>query len=205
MNEAAIAADANHLFETKYRRGIFNPVARHLREDLVEDRMAEGVGMAFEMFQKNAVRGHVMDDALLVHACRLRAIDLGRRLAGADGARPKTDVLDERNYREGRVEVLRLDGLIDDGDEEQGLVGWAEVLANNPSRKIVSAIDLEKWLSSLDAEDRLMLALRQGGHTLGGIGAATGRSTSVVFKRLRELGEELAKVADIEVKTGRAS
>jgi hypothetical protein len=51
----------------------------------------------------------------------------------------------------------------------------------------------------------MMLALRQAGHTLGGIGAATGRSTSVVFKRLRELGEELAEVAGVVVKGGRAA
>jgi hypothetical protein len=32
-----------------------------------------------------------------------------------------------------------------------------------------------------------------------------GRSTSAVFKRLRELGEQLAEVAGVEVETGRAA
>ena len=70
---------------------------------------------------------------------------------------------------------------------------------------LASAVDLERWLSRLAPEDRLMLALRQAGHTLGGIGAAMGRSTSAIFARLRQLGEELAEVAGVEVETGRAA
>jgi hypothetical protein len=43
MNTTTQAAtdDVRALFEEKVRRGIFRPVARHLREDLVEDRLAE--------------------------------------------------------------------------------------------------------------------------------------------------------------------
>jgi hypothetical protein len=202
---AAPAVDVKHMFAAKVRRGIFRPVARHLREDLVEDRLAEGVGMAFEMYAKSVAQGLPMPEAVLVRACHLRAIDVGRRLAGANGARPKQDVYDERAHQAGHVELLRLDGLLDDGDEEQGLVGWAEVMSSNPSKKIVSAIDLERWLGQLGAEDRMMLALRQAGHTLGGIGAAMGMSTSACFKRLRELGEQLAVVAGVEVETRRAA
>lgn len=111
MNTTATATDVKEMFEEKYRRGIFQAVARHLRGDLVEDRLAEGVAMAFVQYKENAARGHVMADAVLVHACHLRAIDVGRRVAGSQGARAKGGVLDERNYKEERVEVLRLDGL----------------------------------------------------------------------------------------------
>jgi hypothetical protein len=203
----AATADVRRAFAEKVERKMFAPVVRHLREDLVEDRLAEGVGMAFEQYLRSVAEGRPMPDALLVRACHLRAIDLPRRLAGADGARPKQDVYDERAYQAGHVELLRLDGLRDwdDGDEEQGLFGLAEVMANNPSKKIVSAIDLETWLGRLVPEDRMMLALRQAGHTLGGIAAALGRSTSAVFKRLRELGEQLAVVAGVEVESGRAA
>ena len=48
MMPAAPAADAKQMFADKVRYGIFRPVARHLREDLAEDRSAEGVGIAFE-------------------------------------------------------------------------------------------------------------------------------------------------------------
>jgi hypothetical protein len=202
----AATADVRREFARKVERKMFAPVARHLREDLVEDRLAEGIGMAFEQYMHSVAEGRPMEDALLVRACHMRAIDLGRRLAGAQGARPRSDVFDERNYKAGTVEVLRLDGLRDwdDGDQEQALFGWAEPDAISPARMLASAVDLETWLGQLAPEDLLLLALRQAGHTLGGIGAAMGRSTSVVFKRLRELGQELAEVAGVEVETGRA-
>ena len=203
MMPAAPAAEVKDMFADKVRRGIFRPVARHLREDLAEDRLAEGVGMAFEQYVNSVTEGRPMPDALLVRACHMRAIDLGRRLAGAHGARPKQDVYDERSFAAGHVELLRLDGLLDDGGGEQALFGWAEPDALNPARMLASAIDLERWLIGLGPEDRMMLALRQAGHTLGGIAAATGRSTSAVFARLRELGKELAEVAEVE--TGRAA
>jgi hypothetical protein len=203
----AATADVRKAFAEKVERKMFAPVARHLRADIAEDRLAEGVGMAFEQYLRSAARGRPMPDALLVQACHLRAIDLPRRLAGADGARPKQDVYDERAYQAGHVELLRLDGLRDwdDGKEEQALFGWAETDVLNPAKMLASAIDLETWLSRLVPEDRMMLALRQAGHTLGGIAAALGRSTSAVFKRLRELGEQLSVVAGVEIETGRAA
>ena len=200
----AATADVRRAFADKVERQMFAPVARHLREDLVEDRLAEGIGMAFEQYVRSAAKGRRMPDAVLVRACHLRATDLGRRLAGAAGARPIQDVYDERAFNAGHVELLRLDGLLDDGGEEHGLVGWAELDARNPAGKLASAVDLETWLRSLGPQDRMMLALRQAGHTLGGIAAAMGRSTSAVFARLRELGEELAEVAGVEVESGRA-
>src|ERR1019366_4592419 len=68
MTPAAPAVDVKHMFAAKVRRGIFRPVARHLREDLVEDRLAEGVGMAFEQYVKSVGEGRSMGDALLVRA-----------------------------------------------------------------------------------------------------------------------------------------
>jgi hypothetical protein len=204
VNETALAVDVNFAFAEKVRAGIFRPVARHLRDDLVEDRLAEGVGMAFEQYEKSVVAGCPMDDALLVRACHVRAIDLGRRLAGASGSQPKKDVYDERNFKEGYVELLRLDGL----DEGEGtFLGFAEPEVPNPARKLVSAMDLEKWIGGLGDQDRLMLALRQGGHTLTEIGVMVGRSTSFVFARLNELGRELAEHAgvELELKTPRAA
>jgi hypothetical protein len=195
MNEAAV--DVSNAFAAKVRAGIFAPVARHLREDLVDDRLAEGIGMAFEIYARKAAAGHAIDDALLVRACHLRAIDLSRRLAGADGAQPKKDVFDERNFKEGHVELLRLDGVFDQGDGVS-FVGFAEPEVPNPARRLASAVDLERWVAGLGDQDRLMLALRQGGHTLTEIGTTIGRSTSFVFGRLHELGRELAERAGLE-------
>ena len=200
---STVPVDVSLAFAKKVERGIFQPVARHLRDDLLEDRLAEGVGMAFVQFTRSCARGEPMTDALLVQACHLRAIDLGRRLAGAGGSQPKRDVLDERNYREGRVEVLHLDGLLGDEDDEGHVRGLTEVEMGNPGRWLVSAIDLETWLSRLAAGDRLMLALRRAGHTLEEISKTVGRSITAVLQRLRELGRELAERAGLELASKR--
>jgi hypothetical protein len=180
---------ARDRFADKVAAGIFKPVGRHLREDIREDRLAEGVALTFEMFTRSAERGVVIDDALLVHHCRLRAIDLSRRVAGADGIQPKRDVFDERNYTDGKLEVLHLGLKLGDDD---GGVGYAAAMVNNPTSHILSALSLEDWLDGLDEEDRLLLALRQAGHTLNEIGLQLAASTSAVCARLHALGHELA-------------
>jgi hypothetical protein len=190
------SVSARDRFADKVARGIFKPVGRHLREDIREDRLAEGVALTFEMFARSAERGLVIDDALLVHHCRLRAIDLSRRVAGADGGQPKRDVLDERNYTDGTLEVLHL-GL--EFGEDDGGVGYAAAMVNNPTSHILSALNLESWLDGLDEEDRLLLALRHAGHTLNEIGLQLAASTSTVCARLHALGHELA------ARIGRAS
>lgn len=182
MHEAD--SSAQDLFADKVSRGIFNPVARHLREDLRDDRLAEGVAQVYEMFARKAERGIEVSDAILVHACHLRAGDLGRHLAR--GTHSKRDALDERNYTGGHVEVLHL-GL--DGDDAS--LGYAAPLTNNPTTNILSALSLERWLSELSPRDRLMLALRQAGHTLAEIALELGVSTSAVFSRLKVLGRQL--------------
>ena len=184
MNNSVAARDT---FAEKVAAGIFNPVGRHLREDIRDDRLAEGVALTFEMFMRYAERGVVIDDALLVHSCHMRAIDLSRRVAGADGAQPKRDVYDERNYVDGKLEVLHLGlELGDDG------IGFAAAMTHNPTNFIVSALNLEDWLDGLCEEDRLLLALRQAGHTLNEIGLQLAASTSAVCARLHALGHELA-------------
>ncbi len=57
MNETAIAVDVKRSFAAKVQRGMFNPVARHLRTDIAEDRLAEGIAMAFELYAKSVAKG----------------------------------------------------------------------------------------------------------------------------------------------------
>jgi hypothetical protein len=174
--------DARDAFALKVERGIFDPVARHLREDLRDDRLAEGVALTFEKYAKEAEQGVLLDDALLVHVCRLRATDLSRRVAGAGGCHPKRDVYDPRNKLE----------LVPSED-----VGYARRLRHDPTLAITSALDLGRWFHALDVEDQELLRLRARGDTLGEIGRAIGRSTSWVFARCKRLGEELAENAGI--------
>jgi len=163
-----IQTDLRAAFEDKIRRGIFKPIERHLHEDIREERMQEALGLTWRLYAEQAERGEILDDALLVHACKLRAIDLSRYVAQCDGGQRKRDVFDLRNYLAGRVEVLRLDGLYeeedDDGEkhrlenkqEKPVSIGFAEVRCNNPLRKIHSAIDLTAWLAQLSPDSAVV-------------------------------------------------
>ena len=94
--------------------------------------------------------------------------------------------------------MLRLDKIVSDHDESN-MLGLAEVMANNPVRRIVSAIDLESWLASLLADDRALLSMRMAGHGWIEIGAALGISGSSAWSRCRNLGRKLAERAHVEV------
>ena len=194
----------NEQFEKKVRAGIFRPVIRHITGNDPEERLAEAVAMTFELYSRKARAGVLLDDALLVHHCRLRAIDLGRQLVR--GGQRLRDAMDPRNYTRGRVEILRLDGVPDeDGDlrgEEQGdlVIGMAEGLADDPSAKIISAIDLERWTGTLPAADRAVLAARYEGFTLNETARSQDSSISAVFARLKRLGAELATRAGVTIK-----
>ena len=94
--------------------------------------------------------------------------------------------------------MLRLDKIVEDRCEADSL-GMAEAIANNPVRKIVSAIDLESWLVELPEDDRALLSMRMAGHGWVEIGAALGISGSSAWSRCRNLGWELAERAQFEV------
>jgi hypothetical protein len=80
-------------FNGKVKRGIFSPVARHITNLAdAEDRLQEAVCMTFEMAARYAERGLVLNDAISVHSCRLRAVDLGRGFV-RDDAHPRRDVM----------------------------------------------------------------------------------------------------------------
>jgi len=197
-NETGTMVDVQRTFAAKVRRGMFNPVARHLRTDIAEDRLAEGIAMTFELYKTSVERGDPLPDALLVHACHMRAIDLSRRVAGSQGAHPKRDAYDPRNFTDGKLELLSLDAGCEDM-EGQSTLGFDEPGTPHPARRLASAVDLEAWLLSLDAEDRLVLALRQAGDTLEEVGQACGKSINWARHRLLRLGYELAERAGFVV------
>jgi hypothetical protein len=195
-------------FEDKIRRGIFRPVERHLHEEIREERMQEALGLTWKLYIERAQRGEILDDALLVHVCRLKAIDLSRHVVECDH-QPLRDVFDLRNYLAGRVEVLRVGGIHEDDILDEGhrvdtrdrplSIGFAELRCINPARNIHSAIDLTAWLAELSAEDRHMLELRAEGYTLEETADTLRMSISCVFTTCRRLGLLLGEHADISV------
>ena len=193
-------------FDQKVRKGLFRPVSRYITNMADrEDRLQEAICMTFEMAARYAERGQVLNDAILVHSCRLRAVDLGRRFV-RDDAQPARDVLHPMNYAKGKVEVYRLDGMLDDAgdfvaqDEVEALVpGLATALHVNPQRDIISAVDLEAWMASLPEADQDLLAMRQAGSTLADIAEHLDVSISKVFSRMKTLGLQLADRAGLPV------
>jgi hypothetical protein len=190
-------------FGRKVERRIFEPVRRLLHAEQ-DDRMQEGIGMTWEQYQAKAEKtGEAMDDALCVHVCKLRAADFGRHLVRR--THTLRDASDQRNYHLGRTELLHLDGLPDDDGHFEDEAACAlelepvKYLSTSPEEGIHSAIDLLDWLRTLDAGDVELLVLRQMGHTIEEIAAATGKSMTAAFKRLRELGYELAERAEVVI------
>ena len=121
-----------------------------------------------------------------------------RQLA-CDSTQRKRDALDPRNSLAGTLELFHLDR---DGIESvgaHGVVGFAEAMSHNPTTRIASAINLDRWLGELGEEDRSLLELRASGHTLKEIGQRVGLSTSAVFGRCKSLGLQLAEHAQVRL------
>ena len=200
-------------FTTLMARGGFEPVRRHLSPVDQDDRMAEAVGQVWAFAARRAALGIKLDNALLVHAVKLRAIDHRRQLPR--GGQPRRDVLHLANFIDGRVIVHRLDGLLDEnhdftreGDTELQSA-WLAATSADPADQLASAIDLKGWLAGLDDADRLAVEARYTGMTLSEIATATGKSVSAVFSRLKTIGNDLALHAGITIskkpRKGRAS
>ena len=157
--------------------------------------------LAYENYRRHALQGHILDDGILVNFARHRAEDLSRQVVPCGGRVRKLCVLDQRNYVEGKVGVLRLDKIIHDRGEAN-LLGLAEAVAANPVRRIVSAIDLQAWLAGLSDDDQVLLGMRMAGYRLKPIAKRLGISTSAAWARCRELGFELAERANVVVPGG---
>lgn len=185
-------------FDSKIRSGVFRPITRRLHADIAEDRSQEALTLAYENYRRHALQGHILDDGILVNFARHRAEDLGRQVVPCDGRARRFCVMDSRNYVEGKVEVLRLDKIVNDRGEAN-LVGLAEAMVANPVRRIVSALDLQAWLASLPDADQVLLAMRMAGYRLKPIAKRLGISTSAAWARCRELGYELAERAHVDV------
>lgn len=189
-------AHVQQQFSALMQKRAFEPIRRFLTGADADDRLAEGIAMTYETALRKAQQGVKMDDALIVYAARLRAVEIRREFV--KGRQPRRDALHRANYTDGRTEVLHLDGFEDetDGWLREGDVGlqvaWSAALTHDPTEKIVSALDLCAWVADLDDGDRALLAGRVAGLTLQELASRYGRSVTAVFQRLRVLGHGLA-------------
>jgi hypothetical protein len=196
--------EINKNFDDKVRRGIFNPVARHLSDpSTAEDRLQTAICMTWAMYLRYiSEKGKVLSDGVLVHSCKQRAVDLNRHFTPTTSHCRNQDVLDPRAYRDEKVEVLRLTGP-DTNDFREGdrgvQIGYAEAMAIRPERNLNSAIDLQTWLDEQTSRDQLILSKKAEGHTYGEIAKDLSMSYSKVYERSKTLGMKLAARAGFKI------
>ena len=202
--------EVNRQFEDKMRRKIFHPVKRFIKiEHEAEDRWQDAVAQTWAMYSRYAQeKDTVLNDAILVHSCRQRATDLGRRFVGNMGAScTNQDVLDPRAYRDGLVKVYKLNGTHDDeqiDETDRAIeVSLAESLTVAPEDQWISAIDLERWVGNQAFQNQEILAGKMEGKSTKQVAHETRLPYLVTWRKARELGHELADRAGVKIKTGK--
>jgi len=199
--------EVNQEFEDKVRRGIFNPVRRHISIDHeAEDRWQDALAQTWAMYRRYALeKDTILEDAILVHSCRQRAVDLGRRFVGTLGAScTNQDVMDPRCFRDGHVRVYRLGGIHDeeqsDGTDRGLEVSLAESMAEDPEQKWISAIDLERWVGDQTFQNQGILSGKMAGKTTKEVAHESHLPYLVTWRKEKDLGHELADRAGVEIK-----
>ena len=202
--------EVNRQFEDKMRRKIFHPVKRFIKiEHEAEDRWQDAVAQTWAMYSRYArEKNTILEDAILVHSCRQRATDLGRRLVGTLGAHcTNQDVMDARAYRDGLVKVYKLNGTHDDeqiDETDRAIeVSLAESLTVAPEDQWISAIDLEAWVGDQCFQDQGILSGKMQGKSTKEVAHETHLPYLVAWRKEKELGHELADRAGVKIKTGK--
>ncbi len=195
-------AVAQESFDALVRRGALKAAERFVAYAADrEDRIAEGLAHAWAWYRNQFLEGHVPDLALVRHVVNLRTADRSRRFVAGDRTRWRSDVYEAQGRD---IELRRLDSVLDDdGDDderhEDPSLGLARPGVRDPSDNVISELDLASWLEALPATDREMLELRGAGYGLAEIAKVSNRSVARVFRRTRQLGEQLALRAGVVI------
>ena len=185
--------EANCVFTEKVEAGLFDKLPATISNEVHrEDRTAEAVALVWEQFSRKAVEEDVvLDDALLYHAARLRAVDYSRRFV-RNGGRRFQEPLDPRSFHLGRVEIHRIDFQLEadldcPSDHLDVLAQAGKVNRITPEAEACFRLDGRSFLAELPETDRELLARRAAGEKLADIGKGLGWSTTKVCRRLKAL------------------
>lgn len=201
--------ELNQEFSDKIKQGIFNPVDRFITDRAeAEDRLQDAVCQTWQMYMRYGTeKGVVLEDAILVHSCQQRATDLARRFVGASETMCRNqDVLDPRVYRSGLAVVLRLDWEdVDEGHNGRHSqeVGLAREVAADPTHKLNSALDLEKWLGELSHRDRHLMGGKWVGIDTKQIAHDLDIPHTTAWRLEKKLGHDLARRAGVSIDSSR--
>ena len=196
---------ANCAFTEKLEAGVLDKLPATITNEVHrEDRVAEAVALVWEAFSRKAVEDdEVMDDALMFHAARLRAVDYARHFVRR-GRRRCLDVLDPRAYHRGHVEVHHIDlqretDLQCPSDHLDVLAAAGRVNRITPEQEAAFRLDGRSFLDELPETDRELLSRRAAGEKLAGIGSKLGWSTTKTCRRLKALELEYRRHFDLTV------
>ena len=205
MSHGAINAS----FAAMVEDGIFDPVKRHLdgAHD-GDDRHQEALCQVWSDYYSAATRGKPTDRAALVFALKLKAFDVSHRFTRTGHGR-RRDVMGAPACVLDEIQVLRLDGLDDEepgpyqSSQEPPTMSFVDSISYERSRDIenhlISGFDLDCWLNEQTQADRTLLATRYSGGSFEECGRAARVSFSAAHHRLKKLGRELAKTAQLAV------
>lgn len=197
---ATFPVDGRGQFEELIRSGALKACERHVAgAHDAQDRIAEGLAMCWVWYSKQVALGRTPDLALVRHCCKLRTVDRSHRLDSGDRRRWQQCVYQVQGRSGVELRRLRLADDADDRLDDDPAVGLAAAGAQDPTPRLDSALDLQRWLVTLSARDRTMLMMRNAGHGLAAIGDKLKCTSSTVHKSCRDLGMELARRAGIEV------
>ena len=196
--------EANEAFSDKLKRGIFNPVKRHIKiEHEAEDRWQDAVAQTWLAYVRYLKKGQILSDAILVHFCRLRATDLGRFFVPVDCTCKCQDVMDPRPYRDGLVTVYRLNGTHDEEQTDESdraiEVSVAEALAIEQEDHWISAMDLSRWVKEQTFQDQAILTKKMEGRSSKDAAHELHLPYLVLWRKEKQLGQELADRACITI------
>ena len=136
--------------------------------------------MTWDLYRRHALEGEVLDDALLVHHCRLRAVDTRRTFVPGERRRRGDDVLNPRCYQAGKAEMVPVEDL---AHARQG--------RRNPEPDVNSALDLQSWVDELPEREQKIVEGKLLGKTLTEIAKEVGLSISGTLGVTRRLGAAL--------------
>ena len=202
-------SEINSNFTGMIERGVFNPVKRHLGDAHdAEDRFQEGLCMIWDDYRSACSRGKPTDVGALIYGLKLKCFDPSHRFTRTGHGR-RRDVMGSPACVLDDIQVLRLDGLDDEepgpyqSSQEPPAMSFVDSISYERSRDIenhlISGFDLDCWLNEQTQADRTLLATRYSGGSFEECGRAARVSFSAAHHRLKKLGRELAKTAQLAV------
>ena len=195
--------EVNQNFSMMYCQGVFNPVKRHLSWMTdPEDRFQDAICMTWQDYVSATRKHKKLGPGAWVKQMQRRAGDLSRRFTGGQGRR--RDAMGELAYLQDGIETLQLGSPHTQDDQSSEAWTYLEAVSLERSGRaeehIISSLDLEAWIESLAADQKIIMRGKYAGLTDREIAAEVRCSREKVIYQTKRLGRELAERMGVEIK-----